>query len=223
MTCLLTGTPSRGAPKSRTCGDVSFSCQKAIVEKATYLDVSVVFTLYGSNAASIVELDLPYAAKIGEEVTHTSACAHIPHLQGSVGSGDDLLTIMLEASDGSSMRAEFVSAVAVFGVPYAESRIGGSRDQEIVLQRQKTDQRAVTFQIVDQRAVFQGPNLDHMVHGTADAAVALVVQYHAVDLQRMTLESVQDLTSRNFPNAHSAIVTAAGQCVAVGRDGTDRV
>lgn len=141
----------------------------------TYLDVSQVITLYSCNTASVIELDLPDAAEVGEKVADTSAITDVPHLQGPVRPGDDLLAIMLEASDGTSVRAQLVPAVSMFGIPDAERRIRRSRDQEVIMQSKEADKRGMTFKVVEKRPVVQRPHLDHMVHGTTDAPVALVV------------------------------------------------
>jgi hypothetical protein len=52
----------------------------------TYLNVGQITALDSGNAPPVVEPNLPYPAKIGEQVLDAFSSLYIPHLQISVGS-----------------------------------------------------------------------------------------------------------------------------------------
>lgn len=114
----------------------------------TNLDVSEIVALDGRNTTTIVEFDLPYTAEIGQEIADTGTCAYIPHLQGSIRPRDDLLTIVLEASDGTRVCTELVLAMTMFGIPDPKCGIGRGRDKVVILQREKTDKRCVAIKVI---------------------------------------------------------------------------
>ena len=114
----------------------------------TYFDISQTITLHRGNTPPVIELDLPHATKVCEEVSNTLAVSHIPHLQRPVRPGDDLLSIVLEAGDGTGVCAQGVLAVAMHGVPDSEGGISSSRDKEIVLQSEQANERRMAFKII---------------------------------------------------------------------------
>jgi hypothetical protein len=62
--------------------------------------------LNGSDAATLVEANLPNPTKVREKIAHAFAVLNVPHLQSPVRSRDDLLAIVLEAGDRASVRRE---------------------------------------------------------------------------------------------------------------------
>lgn len=116
--------------------------------KVENFDISQTITLHRGNTPPVIELDLPHATKVCEEVSNTLAVSHIPHLQRPVRPGDDLLSIVLEAGDGTGVCAQGVLAVAMHGVPDSEGGISSSRDKEIVLQSEQANERRMAFKII---------------------------------------------------------------------------
>ena len=85
-----------------------------------YLNVCHAVSLNSSNAATLVELDLPNTAQICEQVLNELARLHVPHLECSVRARDDLLAIMLEAGNGTCVSTESALALSVLRIPDSE-------------------------------------------------------------------------------------------------------
>ena len=87
--------------------------------RGTYFDIGQIVTLDGSYTAPPVELDLPDAAQIRQEILDTLARLDIPHFDRLLATTNNLPPVVLEASNGPSMRHQGVLAPAVLGVPDA--------------------------------------------------------------------------------------------------------
>ena len=81
----------------------------------------------------------------------------------------------------------------------------------------------MAVQRVDVAAVLEIPDFDHIVHGPADAAVALVVEHDAVDFGSVALQAVDGFAGGDLPDAHGRIVASADESIAVGGNGTDGI
>jgi hypothetical protein len=106
---------------------------------AAYLDVGKVITLHGSDATALVEADLPHAGQISQKIADAFAIAHIPHLQSAVRARDDLLSVVLEAGDCTSVRTKRRLASTALRVPDAQSTVCGGGDQTIMAEVEKAN------------------------------------------------------------------------------------
>jgi hypothetical protein len=118
-------------------------------------NVCQIVALDCGDTSAIIELDLPHATEICEEVADTFAGSHVPHFQGAIGARDHFLVIVLEAGDGAGVCAQCVLAVAVHRVPDAKGGIGGGRHKEVVLQGKEADEGGVAFKVVEDCSVVQ--------------------------------------------------------------------
>lgn len=97
-----------------------------------YLNIRQVVPLDSGNATALIETHLPHSGKVGEKVAHALAVAYIPHLEGTVGTGNDLLTVMLKAGDGTSVCRKGSLASARLWIPDAEGAVRSCRDKAVV-------------------------------------------------------------------------------------------
>lgn len=132
----------------------------------TYLDVRKVITLHCGDATTLIETNLPHTRQFGQQVPNTFTVPHIPHLERTVGAGDDFLPVMLEAGDCASVRTKRRLASAVLRIPDAQSTVRGSRNETVMAEVQEADKRSVPFQIKETSTRVEIPHLDQVVHAT---------------------------------------------------------
>jgi hypothetical protein len=190
---------------------------------AAYLDMGHVIPLHRSDASPLVEFDLPDAAEVGQEILDAIPVLDVPHFQGAIGTGDDLLPIVLETGDGTGVSAERGFALAVFGVPDTEGRVCGGGDEALGVEVEEADEGGVAVQGVEDGSRVQRPDLDEVVHRAADAAVTIVVEDDAVDFLSVPLETMHGLTGRDLPDTNGAIIAPADKGVRMCCDGAHRV
>jgi hypothetical protein len=81
----------------------------------------------------------------------------------------------------------------------------------------------VAFEVEENGSCVQGPDLDQVVHGTADAAISLMIQDHTVHFLRVSLEPMNGFAGRNLPDSDSAVVASANQRICMGSNCSNRM
>lgn len=109
------------------------------VSEIPYVEERGVVTIASGDAPTTVEHDLPNARDAGQQVADVGPVADVPHLEGPIGSGQDLELVVLEASDRARMRREGVQQLASRRVPHPKGRISSGRHEVGMGQAEKAD------------------------------------------------------------------------------------
>jgi hypothetical protein len=86
-------------------------------------------SIASSDTPATLEDNLPNALDACQEITDDGTIAHIPHLESTIRPAEHLELIVLEARDSARMGSKSVTQFSRFRIPYAQSRIGGGRDE----------------------------------------------------------------------------------------------
>ncbi len=83
-TASFGGNSISNRAKVENLEQLSVSCISRVT-LITYLDICQVVPLHSCDTAAVVELDLPDAAQVRQQVLDTFSGLDVPHLQGAIG------------------------------------------------------------------------------------------------------------------------------------------
>lgn len=94
-----------------------------VSSKVPHLEEGAVLAVASGDTEASVEHDLPHARNASEKVASNTAVSRIPHLERPIAAGEDLVFIVLEASDSAGMAGESVEKFAGIGFPDSKGRV----------------------------------------------------------------------------------------------------